>query len=70
MTVEWSKGYTDGPNESNFYTAGINIKTRFGGATSIHGNAIEFHGDSKFIVEARRDVVLEAVKAYGLTVKE
>jgi hypothetical protein len=53
----WSKGSLYGPNDSEMYTAGINVES--GGKT--HRHAIELFGNSADGACMRRDLILLAI---------
>jgi len=53
--------YTDGPNSSEYFTAGIDIAIDRYGKPDWHYHAIEFHSKDKAEAEMRRDIVLAAL---------
>lgn len=54
---------TSGPNDSNYYTAGIDILDAFDNGSRAHYSAIEFHSKDRAEAEARRDLVLRTLIA-------
>lgn len=53
--------YTDGPNESGYFTAGIDIPMEKYDKPDTHSHAIEFHAKDRTTAEARRDLVIAAL---------
>lgn len=59
--------YTEGPNDSGYFTAGIDLPAS---DNQFHDHAIEFHSKHKAEAERRRDFVLAAILLVNTTVKE
>lgn len=55
--------YTDGPNDSGYYSAGIDIQLPDEFHHEVwHCHAIEFHSKIQEVAETRRDIAFDVLK--------
>jgi hypothetical protein len=64
QSIPWKVGDTSGPNESGYYSAGIDIVVRENpgpGDDGWHHSAMEFHSKDKAQAEGWRDIVFSTI---------
>lgn len=70
MTEYRKSKYVDGPNDSGYFTTGIDAKVPgFGGQLEWHGNAVAFYSKKRAEALARRDIAFDSLSDCPISIQ-